>query len=125
MKFLFISDYIAKNGKIIRIGKTITGTKYVYYHYGPFSFDVYPAINEMNGFEILELDLSKNSSYGSLFSYEIGPHPRFEPEFNDDEKRILDFVIHKYGYISLDNLLKIVYNSKPMKNAEVDDTVLE
>ena len=125
MKLLFISDYIAKNGKNLGIGRTITGTKYIYYHYGPFSFDVYPAIDEINGYEILELDLSEESEHGSLYSYEIGSDPRFEPKFNENETRILDSVIHKYGYISLDTLLKIVYNSKPMKNAKVNDTILE
>lgn len=125
MKLLFISDYIAKNGKNLGIGRTLTGTKYIYYHYGPFSFDVYPAIDEINGYEILELDLSEESKHGSLYSYEIGPTPRFEPKFSEDETRVLDRVIQKYGNISLDTLLKIVYNSKPMKNAKVNDIILE
>lgn len=125
MKLLFISDYIAKEGKNLGIGKTITGTKYIYYHYGPFSFDVYPAIDEINGYEILELNLSEDSRYGSLYSYEIGAHPRFEPKLNENEKKILDIVIDKYGNLSLDALLKIVYNSKPMKNAKVNDIILE
>lgn len=125
MKLLFISDYIAKEGKNLGIGRTITGTKYIYYHYGPFSFDVYPIINKMNNYEILELDSSEKSRYGSLFSYDIGPRPRFEIKLNDDEKKILNFVIDKYGFMSLDTLLTLVYNSKPMKNAQVNDIILE
>lgn len=125
MKLLFISDYIAKKGKSIGIGRTITGTKYIYYHYGPFSFDVCPAIDKIDGYEIVELDLSEDSQYGSLYSYEVGPHPRFEPILNENEKKILDIVIDKYGSLSLDALLKIVYNSKPMKNAKVNNIILE
>lgn len=125
MKLLFISDYIAKEGKNSGIGRTITGTQYIYYHYGPFSFEVYPAIDEMNGYEILEFDSSEGSRYGSLFSYELGSNPRFEIKLNDVEKKILDLVINKYGYMPLDALLTIVYNSKPMKNAKVNDIILE
>ena len=125
MKLLFISDYIAKEGKKSGIGRTITGAQYIYYHYGPFSFEVYPAINEMNGYEILEFDSSESSRYGSLFSYEVGANPRFEIRLSDHEKKILDLVINKYGYMPLDDLLTMVYNSKPMINAKVNDIILE
>ncbi len=125
MKLLFISDYIAKEGKRFGIDRTITGTQYVYYHYGPFSFEVYPAINDLNGHEILEFDSSENSRYGSMFSYELGTNPRFNIKLSDDEKKILDLVIDKYGYMPLDTLLSIVYNSKPMKNAKINDIILE
>lgn len=125
MKLLFISDYIAREGKRLGIGRTITGTRYIYYHYGPFSFEVYPAIDEMDGYEILELDSSEESRYGSMFSYKSGPNPRFEIKLSDDEKNILDFVINKYGYMPLDTLLTLVYNSKPMRNAQINYTILE
>lgn len=125
MKLLFISDYIAKEGRKFGIGRTITGTQYIYYHYGPFSFEVCPAIDEMNGYEILEFDLSESSQYGSLFSYDLGTNPRFEIKLNDVEKKILDIVSNKYGYMPLETLLTLVYNSKPMKNAKVNDIILE
>ena len=125
MKLLFISDYLAKHGKKLGLGKTITGTRYVYYHHGPFSFDVYPAIGKMDGFEIIEFDLSGESRYGSLYSYGIGPNPRFNVKLKVEERRILDFVIRKYGYLDLDRILSIVYNSKPMKNKNVNDVILE
>jgi uncharacterized phage-associated protein len=125
MKLLFISDYIAKNGKRLGIGKSITGIRYIYYHYGPFSFEVYPSIEEMDGHEIEEIDLSDESEHGSLFTYQLGRGSPPNVEFNNDEKRILDFVVQRYGYLSLGELLTIVYESKVMKRANMNDVLLE
>ncbi len=125
VKLLFIIDYIAKNGKKMGIGKTITGTKYHYYHHGPFSRKIQNAIQDMQGREIVETDISKPGEFASYYKYTPGKMPRFDPNFDPDEKNIIDFVIKEYGDYSLNSLLEIVYNVPEMKVAKPLDTILE
>ncbi|WP_456474785.1 Panacea domain-containing protein [Candidatus Pyrohabitans sp.] len=125
VKLLFIIDYIAKNGKRMGIGKTITGIKYYYYHHGPFSRKIPSAIQDMQGKEIIEMDIGDPDEFASHYVYKLGKMPRFKPEFEQKEKEIIDFVIRKYGYYSLDSILKLVYNVPEMKKAKPLDIILK
>lgn len=125
VKLLFLSDYVAKHGAKHGIGHTITGTTYVYYNHGPFSFDIYPAIDDMKGQEIMEVDISELSKHHSLFSYVEGPMPRFDVKLDRKEKEILDFVIDSFGHMSLNDILSSVYSMKIMKKSDPGDILLE
>jgi|GEM_PF-1736211 len=125
MKLMFIIDYIAKNSRRLGIGRTITGSKYIYYHYGPYSRDVANAINDMNKYEIEEIDLGELSRYSSLYSYRVGNRPRFNIELEPKEKEIIDYVIQNYGYMPLEKLLFSIYNTSFMKKAKPLDVLLE
>jgi|Deesub1362A_J573_1020465.scaffolds.fasta_scaffold11346_1 hypothetical protein len=125
VKLLFIIDYIAKKGRRMRIGRTITGIKYHYYHYGPFSRKIPSAIQDMQGKEIIERDIGNPLDFASYYVYTPGNMPRFEPEFEDREKEIIDFVIKEYGPYPLDSILKVVYNLPEMREAKPLDIVLE
>jgi|Deesub1362A_J573_1020465.scaffolds.fasta_scaffold01370_22 uncharacterized phage-associated protein len=125
VKLLFLIDYIAKKGKKYGIGRSITGTKYYYYHYGPFSREIIDTLREMQGYEIVETDIGRPEEFSSYYIYMEGYRPRIKIDFPPEEQKIIDLVCDKYGYYSLNDLLEIVYSLEEMKKAKPLDIVLE
>ena len=79
----------------------------------------------MDGCEIREI-LDEYPTYTG-YTYKIDDSPRINPIeiLTKDEKCILDNVIINYGRMSLNDILKLVYNLDCMTSAKPLEIVLE
>jgi len=117
VKLLYLADNLAKD----KIGRTITGIRYVYHFYGPYSHDIiFKAVEMDSRGEIVE---DYDPFYDRYIYYKGNVERRIE--LSDDEIKILDVVIEKYGKLRLDDILKEAYNTERMKRAKPGDIILE
>jgi hypothetical protein len=122
MKLLFLAD----DRSMQELKRTISGTEYTYYTYGPFASDVLLALEEMDGYEILEVprDFATDTEEKLAYSYSLGESPRFEVQLPEEDRRIIKEVLIEYGGLSLSALLKHVYGMTRMKDAEPFSMIL-
>ena len=114
MKILYLADFIAKS----RLGRTITGAKYRYYFYGPYSRDVIDAIIKLKKEGYLT-DNTELTKFGLAHDYrptEKAYKIQFE-HLTKEEREILDSVIKKFGRNELLRLLDVVYATEPIRKA--------
>ncbi len=108
VKLIYLADLEAKQ----KLGRTITGIEYVYHFYGPYSPEIIEEAVEMNGEYIVE-------AYNPLFDrYEYYPLVDFDIKLSDEELKILDEVIKKYGNANTTRIEEIAYETEPMKKAK-------
>ncbi len=114
MKILYLADLIAKS----KLGRTITGTEYRYYFYGPYSREVIDAIIKLKneGYLTDETELTK---FGPAHNYRPTEkaHEVQIAHLTKEETEILDSVIKKFGRNELIRLLDVVYATEPMRKA--------
>ena len=117
IKLLYLADRSAKE----RLGRTITGVKYVYHYYGPYSHDIIlKAIDMSANGEITEVfDPVKNR-----YIYCKGVKSR-NLEFSSKELEILDEIIENFGKLNTREIKNKVYETEEMKRSKPGDTVLE
>ncbi len=117
VKLLYLADNLAKK----RLGNTITGIKYIYHFYGPYCHDIIFKTVEMssNGEIVEEYD----PFYDKYWYYKGNVNRQIK--LSNDEIKILDEIIEKYGKLKLDEILKIVYSTDEMKKAKPGEIVLE
>ncbi len=124
IKLLYLSDLIAR----ARIGKKITNIKYQYYFYGPYSKRIVEELEDFSSKKIVE-DYKYRTNSGIAHDYRITDEgaKKVEAIFDDipeEQKKIIDEVVKKYGNIRLDKLLDVVYSTKPMKEHSPGDALL-
>ena len=117
IKLLYLADSLAKK----KLGKTITGVKYVYHYYGPYSHDIIlKAIDMSTNGEIIEVfDPVKNR-----YIYRKGVKSR-NLELNPKEVEILDEIIENFGKLSIQEIKNRAYDTDEMKRSKPGDIVLE
>ncbi len=122
VKLLFLADYRSKEPH----KPTISGVEYTYYAYGPFAPDILLALEEMDGYEILEVprDFATDTDEQLAYSYLPGDSPRFKAELPEEHKRIIKQVLTEFGHLPLSALLKHVYQMDRMQDAEPFNMIL-
>jgi uncharacterized phage-associated protein len=117
--------YIVELAYFKKYNKTITGTTFKYYHYGPFSQDVLDMLDTLEKEGILEDEFFQDPFSGyEKHNYIIKNEHKIK-YLNKDEKKFIDKVIEKFGEMTLRELLTFVYNIEPMKTAKKGDILIE
>ncbi len=114
VKLLYLADVEAKE----KLGRTITGLKYIYHFYGAYAPEIIEKALEMDGEEIREV-------YNPIFDrYEYYPvKEEIKVNLGPDEIEVLDEVIRKYGRLNTGEIKEVAYNTKPMLNAEPGEII--
>lgn len=122
VKLLYLADRLAKE----RLGQTITQNSYSQYWHGPFAPAILNAIQDMNGYEIIEIvqPTLPGAESAYMCHYALGDSPRFEADLDDPHIEILDNVIDRFGNMSLSSLLEYVYSLPEVSEASPLDVVL-
>ena len=120
MKLLYLADLVAK----YRLGRTITGCRYHYYFFGPYSEEIQQAIISLTEKGYLQ-DSPVLTSAGQAHDYSVAEGKRFELEVGEEEKKILDEIISKYGFRKLEYIVSTAYRTPPMKKANPYQVILE
>lgn len=115
--------YLADRQAVKERGTPITGIQYQRYYYGPYSEDIQRAIEEMRGYEILEVH--GISMLGrSYYKYYPGDTPRFDKlNLSPADQEVLDHIIEEYGSLPLEDLLDKVYNTPEFKVTKFGETI--
>lgn len=107
VKMLYLADW--KNS--IEHQKQLTNTDWIFNQYGPYVNDIIETIKYDTRFEIID----KTNSYGSpkqlikvINNYNI-------LNLNQENKKILDFVINATSVLSYSDFIDLVYSTYPIK----------
>lgn len=107
VKMLYLADW--KNS--IEHQKQLTNTDWIFNQYGPYVNDIIETIKYDTRFEIID----KTNSYGSpkqlikvINNYNI-------LNLNEENKKILDFVINATSVLSYSDFIDLVYSTYPIK----------
>ncbi|GBC85210.1 hypothetical protein HRbin11_01656 [bacterium HR11] len=115
MKILYLADWLATQ----RLGRSLTGVKYYFYFYGPYSDRIMNAIESLIQRGIME-DSPDLTQFGVAHDYRLTEKAHelnIEGQLSNDERELLDRVLEKFGRLSLPQLLDVVYATAPMKRA--------
>ena len=115
IKLLFLADLLAKKKR----RKSLTGTRYYYHIYGPYSVEIANAIDSLVRRRLLQ-DFPEPTEFGLAHNYKLtakGRKSLSQSRLSDEEREILDRVIKLYGNLPLLDLLDSVYATEPMKKA--------
>jgi len=91
-------------------GKLLTGATYVRADKGPLAFGLDNEIKAMDGWEI---KVSGNKDKG--FTHTPLDRARFEPRFSQYSSTLVDAVLRKYSQYSWMTLVKVSYETTPMR----------
>ncbi|WP_338251856.1 Panacea domain-containing protein [Pyrodictium abyssi] len=97
MKLLFLVDAVAAE----RLGRVVSGVEWRRWRYGPFSKEVLNVLDELVEEALLALDPGPEVRYVALAE---------PPELPGDVKEVVDYVVDRYGFMPLTELLKEVYD---------------
>lgn len=107
VKMLYLADW--KNS--IEHQNQLTNTNWIFNQYGPYVNDIIETIKYDNRFEIID----KTNSYGSpkqlikvIDNYNI-------INLNEENKKILDFVINATSVLNYSDFIDLVYSTYPIK----------
>jgi uncharacterized protein YwgA len=119
MKLLYLVDLVAK----YRLGKTITGSRYFYHFFGPYSEEIQDAIISLTEKGLL-LDKPVLTNVGQAHDYDVKSEPPPALPLKKEEKLILDEILKKFGRKKLEDLVATTYQTPPMKTAKPEEIVL-
>jgi hypothetical protein len=105
-KMVYLADW---RSAIIR-GEQLTGTPWVFNHYGPFVYDVLDTAKDDPAFQVV----STRNMYGAPKDLiKVAPDVTY-PSLEKDEKEILDFVIDSSADKNWDEFVRLVYSTYPI-----------
>lgn len=118
MKLLYMADYYS----YALSGRTITGVQYKLDRAGPLSVAVYGALDEIAGHEI-DMETGVNALGHSYYIYRPGASPRFQPQFTEWDKDVLEKILEVFGAEPWEQLMEVVYETPPVQEATTGETI--
>ncbi len=102
--------YLADWRSAITRGEQLTGTQWVFNHYGPFVYDVLDTVKDDPDFEVV----STRNMYGAPKDLLRVANDVSYPSLEEDEREILDFVLEGSGEKNWDDFIRLVYSTYPI-----------
>lgn len=118
LKLAYLADLHARE----YLGRPITGYRYTFYRHGPFDRRLYATVDELSRRRWVRTE-RQSLLGGKSKRAVIDAGPDEDLGFTPAEARILEFVTRTYGRLALDELLRRVYDTEPMKAARKDGPV--
>lgn len=110
MKILFLVDFESSR----KLGAPATGLEWRRYFYGPFSEEVLRVLDELVDEEKLAVDEGPEKRYVALVEPPVLP---------DALREIVDYVVDEYGFLRLEDLLKVVYEKGGVEGKELGEKI--
>jgi len=98
-----------------RRGVTLTGASWIRQKKGPLPSALYRVTEDLEGREIRVEERQKGRFTEK--THVLGPTKRYDLEFAEPEQGIVEDVLETYGRMPLDALLRVVYDTPPMRVA--------
>ena len=113
LKLAYLADLISRQYR----GKSITRFRYISYDRGPFDSAFYAAREQLVGAGLGTETYRRLSAnvYERLFR---PSDEETDLDLEPGERQVLDYVCDRFGRMTLPKLLRIVYDTPPMKEAE-------
>lgn len=108
VKLIYLSDYFFYN----EFGRQLTEADYRRQERGPLPVRFDKSIEELRGHE---LEIAEKPMFdGRMLLHRPGNRPRFKPELEPTEGRVVDYVLSSYGYLPGKLVTEIAYKTRPM-----------
>jgi uncharacterized protein YwgA len=121
VKLLYLADMLHSK----KYGRTLTGVTYYSYFYGPYSDQIIKSIKKLKDSDIIEEHGGVGVEGQEYYLYTFRIDAEFpETLLGGSEKKTLDKVITNYGDRALDDILDIVYSTKPFVKTKKGQRIL-
>ncbi len=108
VKLLYLIDVERVRGR----GRPLTGLRWIFFHYGPYAYELIDTLTEMEGRELVA------SPWHDSVLYRAAPGAPDGDDWNAGPRRTVDHVIERFAPLDLNELLDYVYfRTEPMTNA--------
>ena len=116
VKLLYLIDVEAYQ----EFGRTITGTQWTFFLYGPYAAEIDNALNSLAGHRVEETEfLSSRGRRG--YTYQRDEDPRLHEVLSLDERLVVQDVLRRWADEELNQILDFVYfKTPPMAHARFD-----
>jgi hypothetical protein len=110
VKLLYLADLLYSK----KYGRTLTGVTYFSYFYGPYSDEIARSITKLKDADCIEEHVGVGVEGQEYYLYSVKNDFEFpEGLLGSSERKTLNKVITDYGDLDLDDILNIVYSTKP------------
>lgn len=115
VKLLYFADLRSYE----RRGKEITGLRWIWHNFGPFSAEIYDVLGSLEFADEATTEVLRNN-YGSL-EYRIHPGPAagYNQVLEKPEQDILDEVVGEFSEINAQRLAELSYYTAPMQSPQL------
>jgi hypothetical protein len=117
VKFLFLIDLEHQR----RFGRTLTGLRWIYYHYGPYAFELLN-IGERIGFDLQREEFVTTQRYKG-FRLRAQEYQNFPHELGFAAEALVNGILSVWAEQDTADLLHYVYHTEPMKQAQRGETL--
>jgi hypothetical protein len=109
VKLLYLIDVERVRGR----REPLTGLEWVFFHYGPYAFELINTLEAMEGTELVA------SAWRDSMLYRAAPGAPDSDDWNAATKSTVDRILDRWAPLDLNDLLDYVYfHTGPMVNAE-------
>lgn len=112
VKFLYLIDLEYQR----RLGRTLTGLDWVYYHYGPYAFEL-PEISDKLGFDLQRETFVADEGHEGTRLWAREPRDGLA-ELDYVAKVVVEGILDVWADVETSLLLEYVYHTEPMLHAE-------
>ncbi len=112
VKLLYFADIRSYE----RRGKPLTGLRWIWHNFGPFSSEIYDVLGDLEFADEVTIEVRRNY-YGSP-EYRIHPGPAagYYQVLEESEQSILNDVVTEFSQIQAQRLAELSYYTAPMLN---------
>jgi hypothetical protein len=115
VKLLYFADLRSYE----RRGKAITGLRWIWHNFGPFSSEVYDVLGSLEFADEATTEVRRNN-YGSLeYRIHLGPAAGYNQVLEKPEQDIIDEVVGEFSKINAQRLAELSYYTAPMQNPQI------
>jgi hypothetical protein len=95
-------------------GQSITGLRWIWHNFGPFSSEIYEALGDLESADEVTTEVRRNY-YGSLeYRIHLGPAAGYYQVLDESEQAIIDGVVTEFSGIQAQRLAELSYYTAPM-----------
>lgn len=112
VKLLYFADLRSYESR----GKPITGLRWIWHNFGPFSVDIYDTLGYLESASEVATEIRRNYYGSPEYRVHLGPAAGYHQVLGDTERAIIDNVIAEFSGINAQRLAELSYYTAPMKD---------
>jgi Antitoxin SocA-like, Panacea domain len=97
-------------------GQPITGLRWIWYNFGPFSSEIYDALGDLESADEVTTEVHRNYYGSPEYRIHLGPAAGYYQVLEESEQAIIDDVVTEFSGIHAQRLAEFSYYTAPMRD---------
>jgi hypothetical protein len=112
VKLLYFADLRSYESR----GKPITGLRWIWHNFGPFSTDIYDVLGYLESADEVATEVRRNYYGSPEYRIHLGPAAGYHQVLGGTERALIDNVVAEFSGINAQRLAELSYYTAPMQD---------